>query len=169
MSPTLVTLVQAGGWLLAVVGLVGAVVPMVPGPPLIWLGAFLWAWADGFETLGAPSLVIMAVLTGIALLADVWLSGWGARLGGASWRSLLVSAIGAIVGLVVLSLPGLLVGAVLGLVLGEVVRYGGWEGFRSAWRSSGGLLVGWAASLVLQLVAGILLFLIFAAQALGLV
>lgn len=167
MDPAILSVAQAGGWLLAVIGLVGTVVPMVPGPPLIWLGAFLWAWADGFETIGWPSLLLMALLTALALVADLWLSGWGARMGGASWRSLLVAAIGSVMGLVVFSIPGLLIGAVLGLVIGEIVRHGGVDGFRSAWRSSGGLMIGWVASLVFQLVVGILLFIAFAGQALG--
>ena len=36
---------------LIVFGLVGAVVPVLPGPMLIWLGAFIFAWADGFARL----------------------------------------------------------------------------------------------------------------------
>jgi uncharacterized protein YqgC (DUF456 family) len=33
-------------------GVIGVVLPIIPGPALIWLSALLWAWADGFQAVG---------------------------------------------------------------------------------------------------------------------
>ena len=50
-------------YLLIFLGIVGTLVPVLPGPLLIWLGAFVWAWADGFVHIGWPTLLVLAVLT----------------------------------------------------------------------------------------------------------
>ena len=47
---------------LVFVGLAGSVIPVLPGPFLIWLGAFIWAWADGFLRLGWGTLTVLGVL-----------------------------------------------------------------------------------------------------------
>ncbi len=56
-------------YLLIGLGLVGAVLPVLPGPLLIWFGTLVWVWANGFETL---DWFLLAALGVLALLA------WGA-------------------------------------------------------------------------------------------
>ena len=43
------TLLFLAAYLLMFLGIVGALVPVLPGPLLIWLGVFVWAWADGIR------------------------------------------------------------------------------------------------------------------------
>jgi uncharacterized protein YqgC (DUF456 family) len=167
VPPDLVGLMQLAGLLLLLLGFVGIVAPILPGPVLIWLGALLWAWADGFVTMGWGTLLLLGVMGLAALGADVVLSTWGARRGGASWRSLLFSSVASLVGLLVLSLPGAVLGAVGGLLLAETVRLGGPDGFREAWRSSGGMILGWALSIAAQIVIGLTMIAIFAWRVLG--
>ena len=45
-----------------VIGFSGSILPVLPGPPLIWLGALLWAWGNGFEKVGWPTLIVLGVL-----------------------------------------------------------------------------------------------------------
>lgn len=47
-------------------GLLGSVVPIVPGPFLIWLAAVAWAWKDGFQAVGWPTLFFLGLLTVVA-------------------------------------------------------------------------------------------------------
>ncbi len=121
---------QVLGWILIFIGVVGAVLPMLPGPGLVWVGAFLLAWADGFHTIGYGTL---ALLLALALLAGVmqWLaSTLGARAQGASWLGVLFGFLGAVLGLLFGNIPGLVIGAVLGVFLAE------WVFRRKDWRDA---------------------------------
>ena len=54
-------------WLLAglliALGIVGTVLPGLPGAPLVFVGLFVAAWIDGFEKVGFGTLAILAGLT----------------------------------------------------------------------------------------------------------
>jgi uncharacterized protein YqgC (DUF456 family) len=89
-------------YLLIFLGFVGALVPVLPGPLLIWLGALVWAWADGFVHLGWPTLLVLALLTIIAWGADLGLSVVSSRRSGAGWRSIGVSILGGLAGALLL-------------------------------------------------------------------
>ena len=106
-------------YLLIFLGIVGALVPVLPGPLLIWLGAFVWAWADGFVHIGWPTLLVLAVLTIISWGADLGLSFISSRRSGAGWRSIGVSILGGIIGAILLSsvpVVGTLIGAAVGSI-----------------------------------------------------
>lgn len=112
---------QIVGAVLMLIGLIGAVLPMVPGPLLIWLGAFLWAWEDGFQVVGWPTLVILGLLALLAWGLDLVLSLAMSRKAGASWWSILGAIAGGLLGGLFLSqIPviGTLFGALLGALLG---------------------------------------------------
>jgi len=107
------------GYLLIFLGIVGALVPVLPGPLLIWLGAFVWAWAEGFARIGWPTLLVLAVLTVIAWGADLGLSFLGSKRSGAGWRSIGVSILGGLIGAILLSsVP--VVGTFIGAAIGSI-------------------------------------------------
>lgn len=54
------------GYALVILGVIGVILPLVPGTLLIWLGALVWAWGDGFERI---NWVVLAILGVLALLA----------------------------------------------------------------------------------------------------
>lgn len=95
---------------LLVVGVVGAVAPLVPGALASLAGVLLYWWSTGYTV---PSLLVLAVLVGTCLftLAVDWFAGaLGAGAGGASRRTV---AIAAVVGVLLLFVAG-----PLGIVLG---------------------------------------------------
>ena len=49
-------------------------IPVLPGPVLIWLGAFVWAWADNFTRIGWGTLIVLGVLALIAWGSDLFLT-----------------------------------------------------------------------------------------------
>lgn len=106
-------------YLLIFLGIVGALVPILPGPLLIWLGALVWAWADGFVRIGWPTLLVLAVLTVIAWGADLGLTFLGSKKSGAGWRSIGVSMLGGLIGAILLSsVP--VVGTFIGAAIGSI-------------------------------------------------
>ncbi len=52
------------------VGLIGVVVPFLPGVPLAWLGFFIYALATGFVKISITATVIFSVLTLFTLSLD---------------------------------------------------------------------------------------------------
>lgn len=109
--------------LLIVVGLAGAILPALPGVPLVFAGMWLAAWVADYSEIGVWTVALLGVLAGLAMLLD-FVAGWlGARRVAASTAALWGAAIGTIVGLF-FGLPGLLLGPFIGALAGEL-RSGG--------------------------------------------
>lgn len=160
-----------------VLGLVGAVVPGLPGVPLIFLSALVYAYLGEFERVGGWILALLGLFAVLALAADYVATSYGARRFGASWAGTLGGAIGGIVGTVagllfigVGAFFGLILGTIGGVFLGEYLRRrnqpsstpnseaggpqrGDWQ---RASRAAGGVLVGYLFSSIAQLILGIL-------------
>ncbi|WP_029215505.1 DUF456 domain-containing protein [Kallotenue papyrolyticum] len=125
--------------LIMIVGTIGALVPALPGPALVWLGALYYAWQTGWTVVGWPSLLLLLALAVLGGTTDLWMSYFGARTGGASLGGTLASLVGGVIGLLIFSLPGAILGALLALALVEFSRHRDW---RRVLRAGGGWLIG---------------------------
>jgi uncharacterized protein YqgC (DUF456 family) len=107
--------------LLMLAGLAGAVLPMLPGTPLIFGAALLYAYATDFETIGFGRLAILAVLAVVSSALEYVAGAAGARKFGGSRAAVIGAIIGAVGGL---AWPpfGLLVGPLVGAIAGEFMR-----------------------------------------------
>jgi uncharacterized protein YqgC (DUF456 family) len=106
------------GVLLVIVGLIGTVLPVLPGTLLVFAGLFVAAWADHFQRVGSVALTIIGVLGALSFAADFLGSVLGAKRVGASPQALVGAAAGGAVG-IFFGIPGLLLGPFLGAVAGE--------------------------------------------------
>jgi len=140
------------------VGLIGTVLPIIPGTILIFVGALLYALVDGFQAVGWPTLIVLGVLTAVATTADLWVSSIGAKIGGASGWSVIIGLLAGLAGFVIFNLVGAIIGAILGVLLTEIVRLGD---LRKALKAGSGWLVGWVLSAVVQLGVGLIMLAIF--------
>jgi uncharacterized protein YqgC (DUF456 family) len=141
-----------------VIGLLGAVLPLIPGPPIIWLGALYYGYRTDWEV-GWPSLTLLLVLAIVGSTADIWVSSLGARRGGASGWATIASLVGGIVGLFAFSLPGAIIGSIGGIALVEYMRHRSWQ---NVLRASRGYLVGWLLSMVVEVAVCLVMIAIFA-------
>lgn len=165
-------LLTLAAYLLMILGLAGSILPILPGPLLIWLGAILWGWVDGFQRLGWPTLIILGVLMVLAWTSDLFMSTFGTRRAGASWKAVAGAIVGGIVGAVLLTgvLPiiGTILGTILGAVIGIlVIEYYDKGNWRQALRASRGYIFGSLAARVLELFLSLLMIAIFAWKAFG--
>lgn len=140
-------------WVLAValvfVGLVGTILPALPGPILVFAGLLTAAWADSFTRIGFATLSLLAVMTAAAHLVDVLCTALGVRQAGASRRAVAGAAVGAAAGLLY-GLPGLLIGPLVGAVIGELTVRGDMRGASRAGLAAWlGLAVGTALKVAL--------------------
>ena len=147
MGSALVGLVMA-------VGLLGVLVPLLPGTALI-LAAGL-AWAVLVQETGTGRWVVVAVMT-VLLVAGIAAKYAlpGKRLSGQLPRStLLAGAAGAVVGFLLLPPLGLLLGGVAGVYLAEARRVGGGGEAR---RSTVQVLQAVGLGILAELTAGLLM------------
>lgn len=136
------------------VGLVGVVVPVVPGTALILAAGVAWAALvvdDG--TARWVVVGVMAALFAAGLVAKYALPG--KRLAGQLPRTtLLLGAAGAVVGFFVLPPLGLLIGGVVGVYAAEARRVGGGAEAR---RSTVQVLKAVGLGILAELTAGVLM------------
>jgi uncharacterized protein len=160
------------------VGLLGSVVPGLPGVSLIFLSALLYAILTDFQTVGIVILVVLFVFAALAFIADFFATSYGARRFGASNWGTVGGAIGGILGALaglllagIGSLFGLIAGTIIGVFVGEYLRrerHGGREkqepedaDWRRASRAAGGVIVGYLASSIIQGVLGLASIVVF--------
>jgi len=143
------TLVLIG--LAMAVGLVGVVIPVVPGLLLVGLAGLGWAiLADG----AGPWIIfgVMVAVLGVGTVAKYVLPSRTLRQAGAPVSTLVLGAVGGIVGFFAIPVIGLLVGAVAGIYLGELRRL---SDSRSAGRSTLATLKAIGIGLLIELLAGV--------------
>ena len=111
------------------VGLAGSVLPGLPGVPLIFLSALVYAYLTDFAFVGVGVLVLLGLLALLAFVSDFLATTYGVRRFGASNWGTVGGAVGGIVGALVGALFlgigaifGLLLGTVGGVFLGEYLR-----------------------------------------------
>jgi hypothetical protein len=112
------TLLWALAFVLIVVGLVGTVLPALPGTAFVLAGIVLGAWVDGFARVGVGTLAVVSVLAVLAWVLDYVASLLGARKAGASRQALVGAAIGTVAGLL-MGLVGVLFMPLVGAAIGE--------------------------------------------------
>ncbi len=106
---------------LMVIGLLGVILPALPGLPLVFGGMLLAAWADGFERIGVWTLVVLGVLTLLSLLIDIIATAMGAKRVGASRSAIVGAMLGTVVGLF-FGIIGVFIAPFIGAVLGELLH-----------------------------------------------
>ena len=156
-------------YILMILGLIGSLLPVLPGPIFIWLGVFVWAYADGFQAIGWPTLAFLGILTVIAWVSDLALTTILSRRAGISWKSIGAAILGGIAGGILLSgvlilgsIVGTILGAIGGLVLFEYREKQDWD---LAWKSAKTYLVGFFGAVVIETGLSLIMLGIFAWQA----
>jgi uncharacterized protein YqgC (DUF456 family) len=103
-------------------GLAGTVLPMLPGSPLILLGAFIYAWYTGFELVTWTTLLWLLILTLVNQTLDFFSSAFGVKkLGGSKW-GMTGALVGGILGVFAGGVWGLFLGSFLGAFLLEMIH-----------------------------------------------
>jgi uncharacterized protein len=137
---------------LMLAGLLGTIIPLVPGTILILCGAVVNHFA--LQSVGWPTLIVLTLMMIVAQVLDILSGSLGAKWFGATrW-----GAIGGILGAII----GIFVGPLLGALAGELL---GGKGLLPAGRSSWGAVLGTTAGLIGKFGIGILMIVWFLAAA----
>lgn len=144
------------GLFVALLGLAGCIIPVIPGPPLSFLALILLSFAKNWEPFSSTFLIIMASLTIVVTILDyVVPAGWAKKYG-ASKSGVWGSMLGMPVGFFFFPPWGILIGGMVGALVGELIA--GKEESK-ALRAGWGIFVGYVLSTGLKLMfSGVLLF-----------
>jgi uncharacterized protein YqgC (DUF456 family) len=134
------------------VGIVGTIIPVLPGLGLVLTAGIVYGFVVGWSVVGLVAITVMLVLLALGTAAKMILADRKRGRGGAPRRSLLIGAAAAVVGFFVIPVIGLAVGGVAGLMIAEHERTGAWD---SAWRSTRTTLVGVGTGVLLEVAAGV--------------
>ena len=153
MTPGLLWFLSA---LLIVAGLVGTVLPVLPGTALVLAGIVLGAWIDDFTRVGPVMLAVIGVLAVLAWVLEYVAGLMGAKRAGASRLALVGAAVGTVVGLF-MGLVGVLFMPLVGAAAGEYwARRGqlqpGQQAVRVGVATWVGIMVGIVAKVVIAFV-----------------
>ena len=149
-------------WLFAVVvmavGLIGTVIPVLPGTTIILVAAVVHRLVVGPDrSLGWTALIVMLLLTLLTYAVDAAAGYLGAKRFGATKWGLVGCAAGALIGLF-FGLLGIFVGPVIGAIAGELI--GGKE-FIRAGQAGWGTFLGSVAGVLAKLFIGLIMIVIF--------
>jgi uncharacterized protein YqgC (DUF456 family) len=129
------------GAVLVVVGVIGIVIPALPGTVLIFFGLLIAASADRFTHVGAWTLTLIGIIGAVSYGVDFVAGALGATRAGASPRAVVGAALGTLLG-IPLGLPGVIFGPLVGAFVGE------WSAHRD-WRRAGGIgVAAWIGFLI---------------------
>lgn len=147
-------------WLTLVVmlaGLVGTFIPALPGLPIIWVAALVYAILTGFQSIGWLFLLLTGLVVLLVQVAEQMARAWGAKRFGASKWGTWGAVIGSLIGLFFMPF-GLFLGPFLGALLAELVQG---RSFEEAAKAGWGGLVGVLGSVAINVLVAIGVILAF--------
>jgi len=127
------------GLILALAGIIGCILPIIPGPIFSFLALILLSWIKNWQVFSLTFLAVMGSLTALLMVFDYIAPALGAKKYGASKSGLWGSVIGMIIGIFFIPPWGMIAGAFGGALIGEFLA--GKSG-KNALRAGWGILIG---------------------------
>ncbi|MBX4187703.1 MAG: DUF456 domain-containing protein [Candidatus Doudnabacteria bacterium] len=107
--------------LLILIGGLGSLLPILPGPPLSFAGLWLYAWYTDYQQITPLVLIVFGVLTVLTFVVDFFAPALGARGYKASSYGVVGSMIGAFAGIFFMGPLGIIIGPFIGGFVGELI------------------------------------------------
>jgi uncharacterized protein YqgC (DUF456 family) len=144
-------------------GILGGIVPGLPGPPLSYFGLLLLHWSR-FAQYPVNMLIIWAVIVVIVAVLDYVVPVWGTKKFGGTRAGIRGSTVGLIVGIVLLPLLGIILGpfGLIGILGGPfagayIGEISAGQTAEKALRSAMGSFIGFVAGTVMKLAVSFIL------------
>lgn len=137
---------------LMLIGIIGCLVPVLPGPPLSYLGLIL-LHISRFAQFSKSILIALAVVTVIVTIVDYVVPIWGTRKFGGSKYGTRGATVGLIIGLF-LGPAGIIIGPFIGAIVGELIFK---DDMKYAIKAGFGSLLGFLTGVGLKLAASLVM------------
>ena len=123
-------------------GVVGSFLPVLPGPPLAFLGLLIMQLTDEYKFSGNFIWSWLAITVVVTIL-DYVIPAYGTKRFGGSKYGAWGSMIGLVAGIFLLPIIGIIVGPMLGAFVGELIAgKTSSQSLKAAWGSFLGFLAG---------------------------
>ena len=142
------------GGILILAGIIGAFIPVIPGPPLSYGGLISLNFTDWAE-FHSTFLILLGLLTVVITLVDYYVPVWGTRKLGGSSAGVRGSLIGLFVGIFLFPPFGMIIGPLIGGVVAELIVNR--HDFRIALRTGLGSLAGFMLGTGLKIASSLLM------------
>ena len=111
---------------LGIIGIIGCVLPVIPGPPISWAGMMvLYFWGSGTNSSGEPMstrlLIIWLVITIAVTILDYLVPSYLTKKSGGSTYASRGALAGLFVGLIFFPPFGIIIGPMAGAFLCEII------------------------------------------------
>ncbi|MBP5284015.1 MAG: DUF456 domain-containing protein [Treponema sp.] len=144
-------------WAFLVLGIIGAVLPVLPGPPLSWVGLLIGSFLTGYD-ISVTKLVITGIIAAAITVADYILPSYLTKVTGGTKAGSWGATIGLICGLF-LGPFGILIGPFAGALIAEIIHDS--NDFSKALKSACGAFLGFIAGTGLKLICDIAFIFVF--------
>ncbi|HEY5688252.1 MAG TPA: DUF456 domain-containing protein [Yeosuana sp.] len=138
--------------LFIVVGLFGSVLPIIPGPPLSWLGLLILHLTKAVQ-MSSSLLVITGIIATIIFIMDYMIPAMGAKKFGGSRSGMIGTTIGLVVGLLSPIPGGIIIGPFLGAFIGEMLNK---NNSKTAFKAAIGSFIGFLASTFIKFIVSVI-------------
>jgi uncharacterized protein len=138
-----------GGAILIIAGILGSVLPFLPGPPLSYAGLLLLHFTERYQ-FSTRFLIIWAIVTAVTYLIDYVIPIWGTKRFGGSRQGIWGSIIGLVAGIFFFPPFGIIIGPFAGAVIGELIAG---KNSSAAFRAGMGSFIGFLIGTFIQLIA----------------
>jgi uncharacterized protein len=137
------------GAILIIAGILGSVLPFLPGPPLSYAGLLLLHFTERYQ-FSTRFLIIWAIVTAVTYLIDYVIPIWGTKRFGGSRQGIWGSIIGLFAGIFFFPPLGIIIGPFAGAVIGELIAG---KNSSAAFRAGMGSFIGFLIGTFIQLIA----------------
>jgi uncharacterized protein YqgC (DUF456 family) len=138
--------------ILMILGIAGCLLPVLPGPPLTYLGLVVLHFSR-FADISKNLFIILGIIAVVVTVIDYVVPIWGTRQFGGSKYGMRGATVGLIIGLF-LGPPGIILGPFIGAVVGELIFK---DDFKYAIKAGFGSLLGFLTGVGLKLAASLLM------------
>ena len=137
------------GFLLLIVGLIGSIIPAVPGPPLSYLAILILSLFTSYK-FDNDILLILAALVIVVTVLDYWFQVYGVKKFGGNKKAINGTIIGLFVGIVIPIPFGFIIGPFVGAFIGALLEVGN-DKLDKAFIIAFGALAGFLSGTILKL------------------
>ena len=107
------------GFVLILTGVIGSFLPVLPGPPIGWLGLLILHFTDAVP-MDITFLAITATIAALIFILDYVIPALGTKKFGGSKYGMIGSTVGLLIGIVAPIPMGILIGPFVGAFIGEM-------------------------------------------------
>jgi uncharacterized protein YqgC (DUF456 family) len=138
--------------LFMIIGLIGSLLPVIPGPPLSWLGLLILYFTKAVE-MNLTLIIITGIIALIIFILDYIIPAMGTKKFGGSKSGMIGTSIGLVIGLLSPIPGGIILGPFLGAFIGEMLNK---NDSKLAFKAAIGSFLGFLASTFIKFIVGII-------------